>query len=180
VNPRLSLKTCSTCKTEFMGGTRAIFCPSCRAERIRQRDREKHQRKRAGTLRKISSTDLCDKCGQPYTVNGGYQKFCPICAEIERKSRQRESHLRMQADPVRHRRMIERARAWALSHRERVADALRRSYLRNLKERTERRRSRTGLKLKPLGRVEICPRCLQQFLVTERNQRYCDGCREGR
>lgn len=177
---RLSLKTCSTCKIEFMGGTRAIFCPSCRAERIRQRDREKHQRQRAGTLRKIGSTDLCDKCGRTYTVTGGYQKFCPVCSEVERKLRQRESHLRMQADPVRHRRMIERARAWALSHRDRVAEALRQSYKRHINDRNERRRGRTGFKLRPIGREEICPRCGQQFVVAERNQRYCDNCREHR
>jgi len=35
---RLYLRTCTTCRAEFLAGRTAKFCPSCRAERIRQRD----------------------------------------------------------------------------------------------------------------------------------------------
>jgi uncharacterized Zn finger protein (UPF0148 family) len=45
MNPLLKLKICSICGTEFIGGPTAIYCPTCRADRIRQRDRERHQRK---------------------------------------------------------------------------------------------------------------------------------------
>jgi hypothetical protein len=49
-------------------------------ERKRQTAREYQARKRAGTVRKIGSTDLCSVCGKPYTVNSGAQHYCPDCA----------------------------------------------------------------------------------------------------
>ena len=72
------------------------------------------------------------------------------------------------------------ARAWALAHRDRVAETMRQTYRRHLPEITEHRRHRTGLKLRPLRRTEICPRCGQPFQVAERHQVYCDNRREHR
>ena len=162
----LYLRTCTTCHAEFMAGRTAKFCPSCNAERIRQRDREKYQRKISGHLRKIGSTDTCQVCGKPYTVDHSNQKYCRKCSEPELKRQRMESHRRAYADPVRHRELLDQARAWAAAHPDRVAKSLREMY--------ERRRQKRGIK--PLGRTEICPRCGREFVVTAPRQRYCREC----
>lgn len=68
---------CKICGAVFMGGPRATYCPVCRAEIIRQRDRD---RKRNGPSRKLGSTDICAVCGKTYTVTSGMQRYCPDCA----------------------------------------------------------------------------------------------------
>lgn len=73
-------RICQTCGVTFSGGPRAWYCPACREERRRQHDREAKQRKRAGMVRSIGSTAYCERCGQPYIVNGGLQRYCPDCA----------------------------------------------------------------------------------------------------
>lgn len=60
-----------------------MYCPSCRAERIRKHNREYKQRARAGNTRRIGSTAYCVSCGKPYIVAGGLQKYCPDCATVE-------------------------------------------------------------------------------------------------
>src|SRR5699024_11835568 len=60
-------RECVQCGRTFPGGPRARYCPECRAERKKEQYRQYHQRKRAGTVRKIGSTDMCIICGQPYT-----------------------------------------------------------------------------------------------------------------
>ena len=75
-------RTCRACGKVFVGGPRAWFCPECRAERRRQHEREARQRKKAGMSRLIGSQDICEKCGKPYTVNGGLQRFCRVCAPV--------------------------------------------------------------------------------------------------
>lgn len=73
------IRTCKQCGVEFSGGPRAWYCPECRKEHKRIQDREY---KRAGkTSRPIGSTDLCKRCGAPYTVNSGNQMYCPDCRE---------------------------------------------------------------------------------------------------
>lgn len=80
-------RVCQTCGVTFPGGPRAWYCPACREERRRQHDREAKQRKKAGTVRSIGSTAYCERCGQPYTVNGGLQRYCSECApEAARKT----------------------------------------------------------------------------------------------
>lgn len=74
-------RECVQCGRTFPGGPRARYCPECRAERKKEQYRQYHQRKRAGTVRKIGSTDMCIICGQPYTVESGTQHYCPSCAE---------------------------------------------------------------------------------------------------
>ena len=73
-------RICQTCGVTFPGGPRAWYCPACREERKRQHDREAKQRKKAGTVRSLGSTAYCERCGQPYIVNGGLQRYCPDCA----------------------------------------------------------------------------------------------------
>ena len=75
------IRECIQCGAAFKGGPRAWYCPECRAERIKQADREAKKRKSEGKVRKIGSTDFCKRCGKPYTVNSGKQMYCPECSE---------------------------------------------------------------------------------------------------
>lgn len=70
-------KTCATCGVEFVGYPRSKYCPACQAESRRAASRN---HKRSGPARPIGSTDLCQACGKPYTVNSGRQRYCPECA----------------------------------------------------------------------------------------------------
>lgn len=174
MNPHLNTKTCG-CGVTFFGGSTAKYCPTCRAERIRQRNKAYKARR---NTRSLGSTDLCAICGKEYTVNSGPQKYCSECAVKEDKRRKRESWLReYYGNPEKRRQIVERARQWALKNRVRVVEILRKSYEKTKDARNENRRKRTGYKLRPLGRTEICPKCQQQFTVTGRNQKYCINCK---
>ena len=70
-------RACRQCGATFLGGPRAWYCPSCRLERRREADRKY---KAHGTSRPLGSIDLCEVCGEPYTVNSSRQKYCPVCA----------------------------------------------------------------------------------------------------
>ena len=79
-------RTCRGCGAVFLGGPRAWYCPSCRAERARTRCKNY----RRGVARPLGTTDLCQICGKPYVVIGGLQRYCKDCAEtaIREKDRQ--------------------------------------------------------------------------------------------
>lgn len=79
-------RVCQTCGVTFPGGPRAWYCPACREERRRQHDREQKQRQREGRVRSVGSVAYCERCGQPYTVNGGLQRYCPECAPVALKA----------------------------------------------------------------------------------------------
>lgn len=178
MNPRLKPKTCDTCQIGFLGGSTAKYCPDCRAERIRQHDRERHQRKLAGQLRHIGSIDLCQICGDEYTVNAGPQKYCPVCQIAEAKRRAHELWVaEYYGDPVKRQKYLQCSRQWADKHPDRIRAVSRKHYLNNIDHKNDRRRKMYGVKLRPLGRVETCPRCNNNFIIQERNQKYCDGCR---
>lgn len=89
-------RICRACGITFPGGPRAWYCPECRADRKREADR---RHKRSGPSRKIGSTDICQICGNPYTVASGLQKYCPDCAPDVVRSIDREQ-----------------SRAWAAEH----------------------------------------------------------------
>lgn len=161
----LYVRTCITCHAEFLAGRTAKFCPACNADRIRERDLDKYQRKIAGRLRKIGSTDTCQVCGKQYTVDHSNQKYCPGCSESEMRRQRMESHRRAYADPDRREVLIEQNRAWAAAHPDRVAASLRRLY--------DERRIR--LKIKPLGRTEKCRRCGREYTVAASNQRSAES-----
>jgi len=177
MNSRLKLKTCIICGAGFSGGSTAKYCPTCRADRIRQRDRERHQRKLAGRIRHIGSTDICALCGNEYTVNAGPQKHCPACQIVEAKRRSHEKWLSDYADPVKRKLLLDRSRQWADTHRDQMAEILRQHYERHLDDIKNKRRKMYGVKLRPLGRAEICPKCGNEFIVRERNQHYCHECK---
>lgn len=73
-------RICTRCGIEYDGFPASKYCPDCRLEVQRERNRA---RRRTGAARKIGSTDLCVKCGKPYIVNSGNQRFCADCAKVE-------------------------------------------------------------------------------------------------
>lgn len=99
-----TLKTCQTCGIVFSGPIKSKWCPSCQRERDLLHDREAKQRKRQGATRALGSTDLCQRCGEPYIVKSGLQRYCPGCAkEATReniRAHKRAYHAAKQADPV--------------------------------------------------------------------------------
>lgn len=70
-------RTCRTCGAIFPGGPRAWYCPTCRVER--QKAREKKYRA-AGYSRHLGDIDTCVICGGEYVICSGRQKYCPDCA----------------------------------------------------------------------------------------------------
>lgn len=73
----LANRICRECGVTFRGGPRAWYCPDCREERRKAKEREY---KKNGPRRKIGSTDTCEICGQKYIVDGGLQRYCKKCA----------------------------------------------------------------------------------------------------
>lgn len=94
-SPTIGERSCKECGRKFQGGPRAWYCPECRLDR--RRERERNHRKN-GTARKIGSTDLCERCGAAYTVNSGLQKYCPDCAQVAVYESIREEKLEYQAE----------------------------------------------------------------------------------
>lgn len=80
-------RVCKSCSITFSGGPRSWYCPACRTERRRARDRIYQKRK---SKRKIGSIDYCENCGAEYTVNGGLQKYCNDCKDIMHKKTDNE------------------------------------------------------------------------------------------
>lgn len=73
-------RICRQCGSNFEGGPRAWFCPVCRKERQKKRDKEY---KKNGAVRHLGSIDTCVACGMKYIVEGGLQKYCKKCAPKE-------------------------------------------------------------------------------------------------
>jgi Zn finger protein HypA/HybF involved in hydrogenase expression len=71
-------RVCKECGRTFSGGPRSWYCPECRAERLKAKDREY---KRKGSERKLGNKDICKNCGKEYIINSGMQKYCPECQD---------------------------------------------------------------------------------------------------
>lgn len=85
-------KVCVDCGAHYLGYPRSMRCPVCRAEAESKALREYRERKRAGKARAIGSTDLCEVCGKPYTVNSGLQRMCEACSKARNNARALESY----------------------------------------------------------------------------------------
>lgn len=70
-------RTCHTCGAAFLGGPRARYCPICRAERQKARER-KYQA--SGYSRHLGDMDNCVICGDEYVIQSGRQRYCSKCA----------------------------------------------------------------------------------------------------
>lgn len=86
-------RTCRECSCSFKGGPRAYYCVPCRTERAKLTNAEYRRRKRRGLTRPIGSIDTCERCSEPYTVEGGLQRFCPKCQPIHNAEYDRQTAL---------------------------------------------------------------------------------------
>lgn len=73
-------RVCPDCGAEYDGHIKSVRCPSCQREMDKIHDAEFKRRKLAGHVRSIGSTDYCQSCGKPYTVEGSLQRYCKSCA----------------------------------------------------------------------------------------------------
>lgn len=83
-------KVCPDCGQPYRGHIKTKRCRACQEAANRAADRAHHQAKAHGKARALGSTDHCQRCGQPYTVESGAQKYCPDCAQAAN----REYHAR--------------------------------------------------------------------------------------
>lgn len=60
-----------------MGGSTALYCPLCRAEKRKEYDRAYKARKKIGRSIGLGETiGICAKCGEKFIYEGGLQKYC--------------------------------------------------------------------------------------------------------
>lgn len=71
-------RICCVCGRTFSGGPRSWYCPECREDR--RREREKKYRS-GPAKRPLGSYDICENCGEQYIVASGLQKYCPACQQ---------------------------------------------------------------------------------------------------
>jgi hypothetical protein len=84
-------RTCRTCGAIFSGGPRAWYCPTCRKEREKSRNRKYRA---SGFSRHLGDIDICVICGKEYVVCSGLQKYCPDCAPEAVREIDREQSIR--------------------------------------------------------------------------------------
>lgn len=87
--------TCLTpdCSVEYESkSARRGYCPDCRKERQKQRNREYLDRKARGESRSVGSADICENCGQPFIIKTGSQKLCDDCIEKGMRATKRISY----------------------------------------------------------------------------------------
>lgn len=131
-------RICRTCGVSFKGGPRAWYCPDCRKER--QRERSAKYRK-STPKRSLGSKDICQNCGEEYTVEGGLQKYCPKCQDIMHKKLDTEQSLEYYR---KNKEIINPAR----NAKRRVPDA---------------RCVICGKDFKRSGRAKACPECRKEY-----------------
>lgn len=72
--------SCQRCGKTYTSGTnRPGYCPECKMERQKERNKAYMERKREGAVRKIGSADVCANCGKAYIVKTGSQILCDEC-----------------------------------------------------------------------------------------------------
>lgn len=146
------IKKCVICGIEIIGQPLTKYCSKCRAEKIKENDRKKYQRKITGTARKLGTTDICVVCGEEYTVNAGRQKYCGKCAIDKSNEQTRESFKRAYyGNPTKRQKILDRAREWALNHPERIKCIVHKSYIKtqlNLEQVKEKNKKDCNLRKK--------------------------------
>ena len=91
-------RICRECGVTFSGGPRAWYCPTCRAERSRQHNKQHKMRKRNGVVVPIGSVISCEICGKETVKNSGQQRFCKECAPQHLKEIDNAQSLRWKAE----------------------------------------------------------------------------------
>lgn len=83
-------RICQSCGVTFLGGPRAFYCPSCRAERQKIQAAQARERARKGITRKIGQEYPCEICGELYVLNCGTQRFCKKCSSKHFREAEKE------------------------------------------------------------------------------------------
>lgn len=98
--PVYTERACQDCGVVMLLHIKSKRCPDCQREANLAADRECKRRQYRGQTRKIGSIDLCQNCGNPYTVNGGLQRYCKACAEWIYKKHDRETSRQVAAEKL--------------------------------------------------------------------------------
>lgn len=80
LSPVYSVRPCMDCGKLLRMHIKSKRCPECQRAADRANNLRHLRNVRSGSSRKLGSTDLCARCGQPYVVNSGLQRYCPACA----------------------------------------------------------------------------------------------------
>lgn len=91
--PKPKTIICPDCGMEAQVYSKSYRCPECQAAANARANAEFKKRKAAGKTRPIGSTDICQRCGQLYTVESGLQKYCDACATIALQEHNRAAGL---------------------------------------------------------------------------------------
>ena len=91
--PKVFNKICEICGIEFeTGSNRTKYCVSCRKEKQLERNLAYKQNKADGKVRRLGSTQVCDECGKPFTLNSASQRTCNSCSSIRKKKKRSASN----------------------------------------------------------------------------------------
>lgn len=74
-------KACIDCGAVVKMHIKSKRCQECQAEANKRNNQEHMRAKANGHTRLIGSEDYCQRCGKPYTVEGGRQRYCKDCAQ---------------------------------------------------------------------------------------------------
>ena len=86
-------KICEICGTEFQtGSNRTKYCVSCRKEKQLERNLIYKENKANGKVRRLGSTQVCDECGKPFTLNSASQRTCNECSAIRNAEKRSASN----------------------------------------------------------------------------------------
>lgn len=80
VSPVYSVRPCMDCGKILRMHIKSKRCPECQRAANRANNLRHLHNVRSGSTRRLGSTDLCERCGNPYVVNSGVQRYCPVCA----------------------------------------------------------------------------------------------------
>ncbi|MEQ2868675.1 hypothetical protein AAAV92_07365 [Selenomonas noxia] len=84
-------KVCMICGAKYSGGPAALYCPTCRMERVKESNRKHRARKRAGKSIVLGETKgRCEVCGNEFVYSSAMQKYCTDCAEEAIRAKDRE------------------------------------------------------------------------------------------
>lgn len=99
-SPVYTERACRDCGVVMLLHIASKRCPDCQREANLAAGRECQRRRRKEQTRKIGSTDLCQNCGNPYTVNSGLQRYCKACAGWIWKENDRETSRQVAAEKL--------------------------------------------------------------------------------
>ena len=89
----MGTRECKQCGARFWGCQLAKYCPECREDRARERNRERQRQISAPKRDARPKTISCEICGAvvPVRPGGALPKYCPTC-RVTRETSLRKEH----------------------------------------------------------------------------------------